>query len=130
MTGPSGKSVVAIVLSLWPLALFAFSMVVTWVLFFSMAAGAGSISEVLWNLFGNSVYHMVMGQMAGASLLLSSLAPAALLSALIGTVMGFALRASHEDGVTARVASRAGVLGLLSVALYALLFWSWSGFGR
>ncbi len=121
---------IAFILSLWPFAFFAFSIGITWLLFFSMAASAESFSEALWTLFGNFVFHMAMGQMAGASPLLSSLAPTALLSGLVGTVLGFALRGSREDEGTVRIATRAGIYGISSLAMYAFLFWSWFGFGR
>ncbi len=127
---PARESRVAFILSLWPFAFFAFSIGITWLLFLSMAASAESFSEALWTLFGNFVFHMVIGQMAGASLLLSSLAPIALLSGLVGTVLGFALKGSREDEGTVRIATRAGIYGISSLAMYAFLFWSWFGFGR
>ncbi len=126
----AGQARIAYILSLWPFAFFAFAIGITWLLFFSIAAGAEAFSEALWTLFGNFVFHVVMGQMAGASPLLSSLAPIALLSGLGGTVLGFALRGSREDEDSVRVATRAGIFGLASLAMYAFLFWSWFGFGR
>ncbi len=127
---PTRESRIAYILSLWPFAFFAFAIGITWLLFFSMAAGAEAFREALWTLFGDFVFHVVMGQMAGASPLVSSLAPIALLSGLGGTVLGFALRGSREDEVSVRVATRAGIFGLSSLAMYAFLFWSWFGFGR
>ncbi|MFQ5907814.1 MAG: hypothetical protein ACE5JE_03170 [Thermoplasmata archaeon] len=126
----AGQARIAYLLSLWPFAFFAFAIGTTWLLFFSIAASAEAFSEALWTLFGNFVFHVVMGQMAGASPLLSSLAPIALLSGLGGTVFGFALRWSREDEDIVKVATRAGIFGLSSLAMYAFLFWSWFGFGR
>lgn len=127
---PARESRIAYILSFWPFALFAFSTGMTWLLFLSMAAGAESFGAALWTPFGNFVFHMVMGQMAGAAPLLSSLAPTALLSALTGTVLGFVLRGARQDEGTVRIATRAGIYGISSVAMYAFLFWSWFGFGR
>lgn len=127
---PTRQARIAYIVSLWPFVLFTFSLGITLLIMLTIVVDAESFRVTVLTPFGIFVFLTIMGPMTTAPPLLSSLAPAALISALVGTTVGLVIRASTEDKEMTRIATRAALFGLASFGMFAFLFWWWSGFGR
>lgn len=116
----TGQAKIAYFLSLWPLALFIFSLAVTAVIAFTIVVNAEAFRLAVLTPFGLFVFWTIN----------SPVAVIALASGLFGTVMGLGTRKWRLDERTTKIATRAMLFGLSSFAMYAFLFWLWFGFGR
>lgn len=106
--------------SFWPLLVFLSFFAVGFLLLIAIMLGPGSFKEAAGTVLVYLVFQVIKNPLT-AFLLLPS---------VFGIVLGIAIKAWRLDEQTNRIAARAAFLGFLGIAVYALLVWFWSGFGR
>ena len=110
------QSRIAFHLSLWPLVVF----LSLFGLGFLLVLLAARLDQGLAPFLTFLVFQLINNPLLGFILLFS----------LFGIVMGIGVKGWKVDDETNRTAARAALLGFAGIAVYALLVWVWSGFGR
>ncbi len=118
---PRKQAKVALLLSLWPLVLFVSLLVALYILLIAAVLSPASSA-------GGTVLESIAIFVLQA--IRSPAMAAPVVSVLIGFIMAIWIRGSGVDRKVMKTATRAAIFAFASLALYAYLVLSTSGFGR
>lgn len=115
-----GQARIAFHLSLWPLLVFISLFGLSFLLLVAVALDGESLRSAVEPFLTILIFQVINNPLLGFLLMFS----------FFGIAMGIGIRAGKVGEITDRSTTKAVLLGLAGFAVYALLVWFWSGFGR